>query len=79
MGQTPAKFFPWPQPYGQNPDSNVLAQAKAAPLAPQQNFLPLNQPDPSAQAQPQQPAPQNQLGLGNRRNNLMFHRNQLYD
>jgi hypothetical protein len=42
MGQTPAKAFPWPTPYGQSPDSNVLNQAIAPPQAPQNNFLPLN-------------------------------------
>lgn len=47
MGQTPAKMFGPPVPYGSSPDSNVLMQAQAAPLAPQQTFLPLN---------PQQPA-----------------------
>jgi hypothetical protein len=34
MGANPAKFFPWPTPYGQSPDANVLAQAQAAPQAP---------------------------------------------
>lgn len=42
MGMTPAKTFPWPTPYGQSPDSNVLTKAIAAPQAPAQNFLPLN-------------------------------------
>jgi hypothetical protein len=47
MGQQPAKYFPWPTPYGQSPDSNVLNQAQAAPQAPLNNFLPLNPASPT--------------------------------
>lgn len=51
MGQQPAKYFPWPTPYGQSPDSNVLNQAIAPPQAPLNNFLPLNPADPSQTGQ----------------------------
>ena len=58
MGANPAKFFAWPTPYGQSPDANVLAQAKAAPQAPtQQNFLPLNPAPPTPQPPTTQPPP----------------------
>lgn len=59
MGQTPAKFFALPTPYGNSPDMGTLAQAKAASPAPLNNFLPLN-PQDSSQNQPQ---PQDQSGL----------------
>lgn len=55
IGMTPAKTFPWPTPYGQSPDSNVLTKAIAAPQAPAQNFLPLNpQPQQNTPVQTQQ-------------------------
>lgn len=64
MGQTPAKFFPQPTPYGDSPNIGVLTQAQAAQPAPLNNFLPL-----TGSTQAQQPAPtnsqtqKNQLGI----------------
>ena len=55
MGQNPAKVFPWPTPFGQSPDANVLNQAMAPPQAPTQNFLPLNVADPQKAATPAKP------------------------
>jgi hypothetical protein len=63
MGANPAKFFPWPTPYGQSPDANVLAEAKAAPQAPTQTqptFLPLNPAPPTPQPPTTPPPPQPQ-------------------
>lgn len=40
MGQVPAKMFQLPQPYGSTLGMNVLQQAKQAPMAPMQQFLP---------------------------------------
>jgi len=69
MGMTPAKTFPFPTAYGASPDSNVLAQAKAAPQAPPTNFSPLN-----PQAVPQQPQAQGQQqGLPMQRINRYYH------
>jgi hypothetical protein len=62
MGANPAKFFPWPTPYGQSPDANVLAQAQAAPQAPTpQPVVPPTPAPPTPQPPtptPPQPQPQ---------------------
>lgn len=72
MGQTPAKMFAPPLPYGQSPGSSVLSQAQAAQPAPQQNFLPLGgqPPTQTAQATPAQ-MPMLQGG-GIKPNNIMW-------
>ena len=65
MGQSSAKYFPWPTPYGTSPANNVVSQAQAAPQAPPTNFLPLNPAAPQTPAQPQQQNPVlNQFGTG---------------
>jgi len=64
MGQTPAKFFPWPTPFGQSPDSNVVSQAQAPPQAPLNNFLPLNPPEPAAALKPPARPGGGSLGIG---------------
>jgi len=53
MGANPAKFFPWPTPYGQSPDTNVLSQAQAAPQTPTPQPVPPPTPAPPTP----QPAP----------------------
>ena len=57
MGANPAKFFPWPTPYGQSPDANVLAQAQAAPQAPTPHPVVAPTPAPTPQPPPPTPAP----------------------
>jgi len=56
MGANPAKFFPWPTPYGQSPDANVLARAQAPPQAPTPQPVPPT-PAPPAPQQPPPPTP----------------------
>jgi hypothetical protein len=73
MGANPAKFFPWPTPYGQSPDPNVLAQAQAAPQAPTPQPVvpptpapPTPQPPTTPPPAPPQPQPIFNRGILNR-------------
>jgi hypothetical protein len=57
MGANPAKFFPWPTPYGQSPDANILSQAQAPPQAPTPQPVPPTPAPPTPQPPPPAPAP----------------------